>query len=196
MLSQKFFKLITISTITLFLFISVLFSGCTAQDKEKVNIEGALEEIETEEIIEEEEVIEEETSEELAVEDYLIVADVEKVSGVKGIQLVDYDPSIGAGGDINFALSDGTMFLLAVIQPDSLFEEWREGEGFFHEPITNLGDEAYSGPGLFEYQYIVYCLKRPYAIAVSSFFDISRNGEPYFTQEQLIELTRIILSRI
>ncbi len=189
--NQKFFKLIAISTLTLFLFISVLFSSCTAQDKEKVDMEETLEEIETEEIIEEEE-----TPEELAVEDYLIVADVEKVSGVQGIQLVDYDPSIGAGGDINFALSDGTMFLLAQIQPDSLFEEWREREGFFHEPITNLGDEAYSGPGLFEYQYIVYCLKRPYAIAVSSFFDISRNGEPYFTQEQLIELTRIILSRL
>ena len=201
--NHKFSRLTAISVLTLILFVSILFSGCNSQDKEIVDMEKPLEEIETEEIIEEEEVIKEETSEQLAEEeivsdksDYLTVTDVEKVSGVQGIQLVDYDPSIGAGGDINFALPDGTMFLLAQIQPDSLFEEWRERDGFFHELIANLGDEAYSGPGLFEYQYIVYCLKKPYAVAVSSFFNDSGDGKPYFNQEQLIDLVEIILSRM
>ena len=199
--NNKFSILTIIPVLTFILFVSILFSSCTSQDKEIVNMEEPLEEIE--EIMEKEEKTEEETSEELAVEeivsdksDYLTVSDVEKVSGVQGIQLVDYDPSIGAGGDINFALPDGTMFLLAQIQPDSLFEEWREHEGFFHELIVNLGDEAYSGPGLFEYQYIVYCLKKPYAVAVSSFFNDSGNGKPYFNQEQLIEVVEIILSRL
>ena len=201
--NNKFSILTIIPVLTFILFVSILFSSCTSQDKEIVNMEEPLEEIEIEEIMEEEEKTEEETSEELAVEeivsdksDYLTVSDVEKVSGVQGIQLVDYDPSIGAGGDINFALPDGTMFLLAQIQPDSLFEEWRERDGLFHEPIPNLGDEAYSGPGLFEYQYIVYCLKKPYAVAVSSFFNDSGGGKPYFNQEQLIELVEIIISRM
>jgi len=200
---HKFSRLTAISVLILILFVSILFSGCTSQDKEIVDMEKPLEEMEIEEIIEEEEETEEETSEKLEVEeiisdksDYLTVTDVEKVSGVQGIQLVDYDPSIGAGGDINFALPDGTMFLIAQIQPESLFEEWREHEGFFHELIANLGDEAYSGPGLFEYQYIVYCLKKPYAVAVSSFFNDFGDGKPYFNQEQLIELIKIILSRI
>ena len=203
MSNHRFSSLTAISFLTLILFVSILFTGCNSQDKEIVDIEESLEEIETEEIIEEEEVMKEETSEESAVEeivsdksDYLTVADVEKVSGIQGIQLVDYDPSIGAGGDINFALPDGTMFLLAQIQPDSLFEEWRERDGFFHELIANLGDEAYSGPGLFEYQYIVYCLKKPYAIAVSSFFKDSGDGKPYFNQEQLIDLVEIILAPV
>ena len=201
--NNKFSILTIIPVLTFILFVSILFSSCTSQDKEIVNMEEPLEEIEIEEIMEEEEKTEEETSEELAVEeivsdksDYLTVSDVEKVSGVQGIQLVDYDPSIGAGGDINFALPDGTMFLLAQIQPDSLFEEWRERDGFFHELIANLGDEAYSGLGLFEYQYIVYCLKKPYAVAVSSFFNDSGDGKPYFNQEQLIELVEIIISRM
>ena len=200
--NYKFSNLTTISALALILFISILFSSCTSQDKEIVDTEKPLEEIETEEIMEEE-VIEEEISEELVVDeivsdksDYLTVSDIEKVSGVQGIQLVDYNPSIGAGGDINFALPDGTMFLLAQIQPESLFEQWREQDSFFHEPIPNLGDEAYSGPGLFDYQYIVYCLKKPYSIAVSSFFNDSGDGKPYFTQEKLIELVEIILFRI
>jgi len=178
MSNNKLLILVSVLTSILILSFSVVLIGCETQDKK---------------VFKREEPVEESVSDK---SDYLTVVDVEKVSGVQGIQLVDYDPSIGAGGDINFALSDGTMFLLAQIQPDSLFEEWKKGEGFFHEPIANLGDEAYSGPGLFEYQYIVYCLKKPYAIAVSSFFDDSGSGEPYFTQEQLIELTRIILSRL
>ena len=183
----------------LFIFTGIAFMGCAPEDKTEPEIVDEIEEIPAEEEIKAvtEEEITEETQEEVAEKsDYLTVADVEKVSGVQGIQLVDYDPSIGAGGDINFALSDKTMFLLAQIQPESLFEQWREQENFFHEPIPSLGDEAYSGPGLFEYQYIVYCLKKPYAIAVSSFFDDSGDGKPYFTQEQLIELVEIILSRM
>jgi len=88
------------------------------------------------------------------------------------------------------------MFLLAQIQPESLFDEWREVGDFFNEPIVNLGDEAYSGPKSFDYQYIVYCLDKPYAVAVSSFFNVSEGGKPYLAQEQLIELVEIILSRL
>ena len=197
MSSNKLLILVSVLTSILILSFSVVLIGCGAQDKKVVKIQEPVEEIEAEKETEVE------TAEEIAVEesvpdksDYLTVADVEKVSGVQGIQVVSYNPCIGAGGDINFALSDGTMFLLAQNQPDSLFEEWRKGENFFNEPIANLGDEAYSAPGSFDYQYIVCCLKKPYAVGVSSFFNESEGGKPYFTQEQLIELTRIILSRL
>ena len=197
MSSNKLLILVSVLTSILIISFSVVLIGCGAQDKKVVKIQEPVEEIEAEKETEVE------TAEEIAVEesvpdksDYLTIADVEKVSGVQGIQLVDYEPCIGAGGDINFALSDGTMLLIAAIQPDSSFEECRKHEGYFHEPIANLGDEAYSAPGLFEYQYIVYCLKKPYAVAVSSFFNDSGNGKPYFNQEQLIELVEIILSRL
>ncbi len=201
MVRNKLLLPVSIIVSILFIFTGITFMGCDARDKIGSEVVGEAEEISTEEevkVITEEESTEDIPAEEEVTEksDYLTVADVEKVSGIQGIQLVDYDPSIGAGGDINFALSDGTMFLLAQIQPESLFEQWREQENFFHEPISNLGDEAYSGPGLFEFQYIVYCLKKPYAIAVSSFFNDSGDGKPYLTQEQLVELMEIILSRM
>ena len=206
MSSNKLLILVSVLTSILILSFSVVLIGCGAQDKKVVKIQEPVKEKEAEketEVAIDKEVTEVETAEEIAVEesvpdksDYLTVADVEKVSGVQGIQVVSYNPCIGAGGDINFALSDGTMFLLAQNQPDSLFEEWRKGEDFFNEPIANLGDEAYSAPGSFDYQYIVCCLKKPYAVGVSSFFNESEGGKPYFTQEQLIELTRIILSRL
>ena len=201
MISKKLLLPTSIIVFILLLFTGIALIGCDTHEKVESELKAPAEELSTEEDVET--ITEEETSEELPLEeavsekpDYLTVADVEKVSGVQGIQLVGYDPSIGAGGDINFALPDGTMFLLAQIQPESLFEQWREQESFFHEPIPNLGDEAYSGPGLFEYQYIVYCLKKPYSIAVSSFFNDSGDGKPYFTQEQLIEFVEIILSRL
>ena len=204
MSNNKLLILVSVLTSILIVSFSVVLIGCTAQDEKVVKRQEPVEEIEVEkEVPIDKEVKEEETAEEIAVEesvpdksDYLTIADVEKVSGVQGIQLVDYDPCIGAGGDINFALSDGTMFLIAAIQPDSSFEECRKHEGYFHEPIANLGDEAYSAPGSFEYQYIVHCLKKPYAVAVSSFFNESEGGKPYLSQEQLIELVEIILSRL
>ena len=90
--NNKFSIITIIPVLTFILFVSILFSSCTSQDKEIVNMEEPLEEIEIEEIMEKEEKTEEETSEELAVEeivsdksDYLTVSDVEKVSGVQGI---------------------------------------------------------------------------------------------------------------
>ena len=153
MIRNKLLFPVSVVVFIIFIFTGIASVGCGSEDKTESKVEYEVDEISNEEeieIITEEESIEETPKEEVTEKsDYLTIADVEKVSGVNGIQLVDYDPSIGAGGDINFALSDRTMFLLAQVQPESLFEQWREQENFFHEPIPNLGDEAYSGPGLY-----------------------------------------------
>ncbi|MCL5986552.1 MAG: hypothetical protein M1371_08320 [Actinobacteria bacterium] len=127
---------------------------------------------------------------------FLTVADVEKVSGETGIKLIDYNPSIGAGGDLNFAKSDGTMFLLAQVQEKSfIWDEWKKQEGFFNEAVPGVGDEAYNGPKGTGAKYVLFFYKGDLAFSLSSFFNLSEGGKPYFTQDQLIELAKIMLSR-
>jgi len=110
MSNNKLLILVSVLTAILIISFSAVLISCTAQDEKVIKRQEPVEEIEVEK---------EETAEEIAVEesipdksDYLNIADVEKVSGVQGVQLVDYDPSIGAGGDINFALSDTPCFYL------------------------------------------------------------------------------------
>jgi hypothetical protein len=127
---------------------------------------------------------------------YLTVADVEKVSGETGLKLIDYDPSIGAGGDLNFAKSDNTMFLLAQIQNKStVWDAWKKQTGFFNEAIPGVGDEAYNGPKGMGVIYVLFFYKGNTAFSLSSFFNLTGDGKPYFTQEQLIELAKIMVSR-
>jgi hypothetical protein len=127
---------------------------------------------------------------------YLTVADVEKVSGQTGLKLIDYDPSIVAGGDLNFAKSDNTMFLLAQIQNKStVWDAWKKQEGFFNEAIPGVGDEAYNGPKGMGVIYVLFFYKGNTAFSLSSFFNLTGDGKPYFSQDQLIELAKIMLSR-
>jgi hypothetical protein len=127
---------------------------------------------------------------------YLTVADVENVSGETGLKLIDYDPSIGAGGDLNFAKSDNTMFLLAQIQDKStVWDEWKKQDGFFNEAVPGVGDEAYNGPKGMGVIYVLFFYKGSTAFSLSSFFNLTGDGEPFLTQEQLIELAKIMVAK-
>ena len=45
-------------------------------------------------------------------ESLLTIKDVEDVSGMQGVKLVPRNPQVGAGGELNFALADGTLLLM------------------------------------------------------------------------------------
>ncbi len=128
-------------------------------------------------------------------EKYLTIADVEKVSGEKGIKLVAYNPGKGAGGDLNFAKSDDTMFLLAQIQPKYFWNIWKGQADSFNEPVSGVGDEAFNGPKGMPSNYVLFFLKGDTAFSVSSFFNAGDTSKPFFSEDQLIELAKIMLSR-
>jgi len=128
-------------------------------------------------------------------EKYLTIADVEKVSGEKGIKLVAYNPSKGAGGDLNFAKSDDTMFLLAQIQPKYFWNIWKGQANSFNEPVSGVGDEAFNGPKGMPANYVLFFLKGDIAFSVSSFLNAGDTSKPFFSEDQLIELAKIMLSR-
>ena len=129
-------------------------------------------------------------------EKLLSIKDVEEVTGVEGIKLVPRNPVIGAGGELNFALADETLLLMVAIQDAPMYDEWKSQEGFFHESVPELGDEAFQGPSFGEYRYTLIFRKGDRAIALSSFFNMQAGGEPFLNQEQLRQIAKIVISRL
>lgn len=124
--------------------------------------------------------------------DFLTPADIESVSGIKGIKLVEKGSLRGAGGSLNFALND-KMYAMLVIADMDVFIEWKTMEGYAVDKIPNIGDEAYSAPGG-KTQFVVFFRKGSKVGSVSSFLD-SDTLEPFLTIEQLSQLARIAVSR-
>jgi hypothetical protein len=125
--------------------------------------------------------------------DFLTPADIESVSGLKGIKLVEKGSLPGAGGSLNFALNDN-MYAMFVIADMEVFNEWKTMEGFASDKIPDIGDEAYSAPGG-KTQYTVFFRKRNKVGSVSSFLD-KNTLEPFLTIEQLSQLARIAAARM
>ena len=126
----------------------------------------------------------------------LTIRDVEAVTGIAGITLVPRGSQMGAGGDLNFALADKTLLLTVGIQEAAMYDEWKSQEGFFHEAVADLGDEAFRGPDFGEYRYTLIFRKGAKAIALSSFFNMEAGGAPFLNQEQLGEIARIVVTRL
>ncbi|UCC71369.1 MAG: hypothetical protein JSV86_13355 [Gemmatimonadota bacterium] len=129
-------------------------------------------------------------------ENLLTVNDVEEVTGFEGIKLVPPDPTIGAGGDLNFALADGTLLLMASIREAAMYDQWRGEEGYFHAPVADLGDVAFEGPSFGAHRYALIFRKGDTAIALLSFFNMQAGGEPFLSQEKLREIAGIVIPRL
>ncbi len=126
----------------------------------------------------------------------LTAQDIEEVTGIQEIKSVPKNPQMGAGGDLNFAQQDGTIILIAMIQDSSMYDIWKNQEGYFHASVPDLGDEAFEGPGFGEHRYILFFRKGKKAFSLSSFFNMGAGGVPYLSQDQLRQLANIIISRL
>ncbi|MGD0783335.1 MAG: hypothetical protein ABSA30_10810 [Candidatus Aminicenantales bacterium] len=127
----------------------------------------------------------------------LTIADVQAVGKMTGLKLIPYDPSKGAGGDLNFALADGTMALLVQFQTMDA-KRWEKDKAaqknYIRGPVAGLGDEAFDGPpGNFPYALTIR--KGSRVVALSSFADM-KTGKFIFSMEQLTALAKIILGRM
>jgi hypothetical protein len=123
----------------------------------------------------------------------LTIADVENVSGMSGIKLVEKGSLPGAGGSLNFAAKD-KMYAMLVIAEMSVYDQWKTGEKYIHEKLSGIGDEAYSAPDG-PVQFIVFFREGSKAASVSSFVNYE-TGDPYLSVKQLSELARIVVNRM
>jgi hypothetical protein len=123
----------------------------------------------------------------------LTTADIESVSGMKGIELVEKGSLPGAGGSLNFALND-KMYAMLVIADMKIFDQWKNTQDYVFERLSNIGDEAYSAPKR-PVQFIVFFRDGSKVASVSSFVNFE-TGDPYLSMKQLSELAKIAVSRI
>jgi hypothetical protein len=123
----------------------------------------------------------------------LTIADMEKVSGMSGINLVDKGSLPGAGGSLNFALND-KMYAMLVIADMNVYDQWKTGEKYVHEKLSGIGDEAYSAPEG-PVQFIVFFRDGSKVASVSSFVNFE-TGDPYLSLKQLSDLARIVAARM
>lgn len=125
--------------------------------------------------------------------DFLTPADIESVSGLNGIKLVEKGSLPGAGGSLNFALND-KMYAMFVIADMGVFNEWKTMEGYAVDKIPNIGDEAYSAPGG-KTQFVVFFREGNKVGSVSSFINFD-TGDPYLSIEQLSQLAKTAVKRM
>ena len=130
-------------------------------------------------------------------ENYLTVADVEKVTGLTGIKILPKNPSIGAGGDLNFATTDNQLVVMSMFLNASFYEQFMKQPGYFKEAVSGVGEEAFSGP-VNNPQYVLIFRKGAHCVSLSSFFKLGSpdKSTTMLTMSQLIKLAKIIASRI
>lgn len=128
------------------------------------------------------------------------VADVEKVSGLKNLQLVAPGSIAGAGAGLNFATADRKMILMVNFGPSALYtraKEQKEYHGMpmplFHASLPGIGDEAFdSPPGPF--QYVLYMRKGANAASFTAY--VTGANKATLTVEQLKAIAKIAASRM
>ena len=129
----------------------------------------------------------------------LTVADVEKVTGLKGIQLVAPGSIPGAGAGLNFA-ADKHMVLMVNFGTAALYRRAKEQKTIggmpmplFHADVAGIGDEAFdSPPG--PIQYVLYVRKGANAASFTAYY-VSAN-KATLTMDQLKQLANIAVGRM
>jgi hypothetical protein len=127
----------------------------------------------------------------------LTVADVSKVTGLSGVQLVPRNPSKGAGGDLNFALPNGKQMLLVTFLDTGAYNQSKAQKSVYGGDVKGVGDDAFIGK-VMGMESILYFRKGARGAALSSFINTDKGwpGKPYLDQQQLRQLAALMLSRM
>ena len=135
-----------------------------------------------------------------AADPRVTVADVEQVTGLKGVQLVAPGSVAGAGAGLNFASVDKKMILMVNFGPAALYTQAKNQKEYhgmpmplFHAAVPGIGDEAFdSPPGAF--QYVLYMRKGTQAASFTAYY-VGPN-KATLTIEQLRAVAKVAASRM
>jgi hypothetical protein len=136
----------------------------------------------------------------------LTVADVEKVTGMKGVQVVAPGSVAGAGPGLNFAGPNRKMIVMVNFGTADLYRRAKEQKDLkvgsmtipmplFHAAVPGIGDEAFdSPPG--PVQYVLYLRKGQKAASLTTYVLDPKATKTVLTIEQLKQLGAIVASRL
>jgi hypothetical protein len=121
-------------------------------------------------------------------------ADIEKITGMRGIKLIPPGSVAGANGDLNFADSSGELILMVQITDAKNYAGFRAkyAKGSF----MGVGDEAVLGavmPGMSDN--MLAFKKGTRCVVLTSFADFVKQ-KVYLTVDQLTALGKLIASRL
>jgi|SRR5262249_36972469 len=130
----------------------------------------------------------------------LTAADVEKISGLTGVQLVAPGSVAGAGAGLNFATADKKMIVMVNSGPAAMYQRAKDQKTYagvpmplFHAAVPGIGDEAFdSPPG--PLQFVLYVRKGTTALSFTAYY-VSAN-KATLTMGQLKELAKIAVGRM
>jgi hypothetical protein len=124
----------------------------------------------------------------VAYDKYLTPADVEKVTGLKGLtQKV-------AGRELTF--SEGTRLVLNVrFQGAKAYRLNRETPDYVQGEVAGVGEAAFSGPAG-NLQYVLIFRNKDFCVRLYTYIDKSDPAKTVLTMDQLIALGKIIASRM
>lgn len=135
------------------------------------------------------------TASSIDYEKLLTPADVEKVTGLKGVITVAKNSQVGAGGKLNFAFDNDKdkLILSVMVEGKGVFDSWKESKDLNAAAVPNLGDEAFQGdPNNKMITPNVTFIKGEQSFQLFTFFNMNNDLKPYLTHQQLIDLAKII----
>jgi hypothetical protein len=125
---------------------------------------------------------------------YLTGADIEKVAGMKGINLIPRGSAAGAGGDLNFADASGELILMVQFTDAKNFAGLKNR--YAKGAVSGVGDEAVQGaamPGMPDN--LLAFTKGAHCVVLTAFGDFIKK-KVYLTIDQLSALGKLMASRL
>lgn len=127
---------------------------------------------------------------------YLTAADVEQISGIAGIMAVERNPMKGFGGDLNFAKADGKMVVTAQFYDANWYAGSKRNKENIKVMVSDIGEEAYIGPGFMDPQYTLVLLKGQNCVFLSTALVPGDPIKTALTLDQLKDIGKLIASRL
>lgn len=127
-------------------------------------------------------------------EKYLTGADIEKVTGMKGINLIPRGSVAAAAGDLNFADASGELILMVQFTDAKNFGGLKNK--YAKGAVSGVGGEAVRGaalPGMPDN--LLAFTKGTHCVVLTAFGDFIKKTV-YLTVDQLTALGRLIASRL
>jgi hypothetical protein len=126
----------------------------------------------------------------------ITAADVEKITGLKGVKQVPREKlNKFKNGDLNFLLSDGKPLLMIQFRPSYVFAAMKADSGYVKASVPGVGQEAFTSPA-FDPQFSINFLKGKYFAIVTTHVDAMDKTKTVLKMDQLIAIAKLVASKM
>jgi hypothetical protein len=123
-------------------------------------------------------------------------ADVEKITGLKGVKQVPREKlNKFKNGDLNFLQSDDKPLLMIQFRPSYVFAAMKADGGYVKASIPGVGEEAFSSPA-FDPQFSINFLKGKYYAIVTTHVETKDKTKTTLKMDQLIAIAKLVASKM